>query len=111
MSSFVTERKKEKVVASVMEPIVIHSTENLLDLGGFLLQDGDGIELLIIGTWVSGILSRDRRGWYLQTSSQVGIRLKTGLVARLRSLTPQRVPWLPDDRHTEPSESVKTVDI
>ncbi len=78
-----------------MERIVMHQAEQALELGGFLLRDGDGIEILVLGTWLPGVLARDKRGWYLQTSSSIGLRLKTGLAARLRSLTPEQVPWLP----------------
>lgn len=92
--SFVTEiRSTKEAFQSVMERLVIHQIEDKLELNGFVLQNGDGIEILVLGTWLAGVVAHDKRGWYLETTPEIGIRLKTGLAARLGSLAPESVVW------------------
>jgi FixJ family two-component response regulator len=52
-------------------------------LDGQLLQDGANIEIRVFDAWIPGLIERDSGGWYLITHDQVGIRLHTGLPARM----------------------------
>ena len=70
-----------------MGQLIVHQKDGLLVLDGFLLQRGDRVVIRLIGSWVPGIIAHDQRGWYFLTSDQVGIRLQTGLFARLLSLS------------------------
>jgi len=81
-----------------MERIIIHSSDDILELNGFSLQNGDTIEILVLGTWLAGVVAHDKRGWYLQTSPGTGIRLKSGLVTRLGSLSPEPVFWVQESQ-------------
>ena len=66
---------------------MVHQQDGLLELDGFLLQPGDRAEIRVLGSWVPGIIARDKRGWYFLTSDQMGIRLQTGVLTRLHSLS------------------------
>jgi hypothetical protein len=57
-----------------------------LELNGRLLQLGDWIEIRIFGHWLPGKIAVDTSGWYLLTPDQIGIRLSTGITARLYEL-------------------------
>jgi Domain of unknown function (DUF5348) len=70
-----------------MGRLIVHQKDGLLELDGFLLQVGDRVEIRLIGSWVPGTIAHDRQGWYFLTPDQVGIRLQTGLFARLLSLS------------------------
>lgn len=75
-----------------MGQIVIHQKGDLLELSGFLLKVGDQIEILHLGTWLSGTIAHDQQGWYFRSfgnveSSKANIRLQTGLTARLTKLS------------------------
>lgn len=69
-----------------MGRLIYHQQYSLLELDDFLLQHGDRVEIRILGSWVPGIIAHDQHGWFFLTPEQVGIRLKTGLAARLVSL-------------------------
>lgn len=75
-----------------MGRLIYHQQYGLLELDGFLLQQGDQIEIRILGSWISGPVAHDQFGWYFLTPEQVGIRLRTGLNARLLSLTSESLP-------------------
>jgi Domain of unknown function (DUF5348) len=75
-----------------MGQLIIHEKDGLLELDGFLLQIGDQVEIRLIGAFVPGIIDHDQQGWYFLTRDRVGIRLQTGLLARLFSLSPQSLP-------------------
>ena len=62
------------------------SPQESIELDGFPLEAGDGIAILLLGSWVSGIIGHDERGWYLLTKERRGVRLQTGLMAYLLSL-------------------------
>jgi hypothetical protein len=75
-----------------MGQFIIHQEGNLLELSGFLLAVGDQVEILHLGTWLSGTIARDQQGWYFRslvdvTSEGANIRLQTGLTARLTELS------------------------
>lgn len=53
-----------------------------LQLHGRAVSDGDHLAILVIDSWVAGEVRQDQRGWYLLTSSRVGIRLSAGLTAK-----------------------------
>jgi len=72
-----------------MGQLIIHQKDDLLELDGFLLQVGDQVELRLIGVFVPGVIDRDQQGWYFLTKDRAGIRLQTGLIARLISLSPE----------------------
>jgi len=76
------------------EQLIMHQKDSLLELNGFLLQAGDQIAIRLIGTWVCGTIAHDQWGWYLLTRNDTGIRLQTGLSARLLSLSPDSLPLL-----------------
>jgi hypothetical protein len=82
-----------------MGQLIIHEEDGLLELDGFLLQIGDQVEIRLIGAFVPGIIAHDQRGWYFLTRERVGIRLQTGLLARLFSLSSQSEPWPVRLRH------------
>lgn len=69
-----------------MGRLIYHQQYGLLELDDFLLQHGDQVEILILGSWVSGIIAHDQNGWFFLTREKVGIRLRTGLAAHLLSL-------------------------
>jgi hypothetical protein len=75
-----------------MGQIIIHKKDGLLELDGFLLEAGDRVEIRLFGAFIPGIIAHDQRGWYFLTSDQVGIRLQTGLLARLSRLSSQSSP-------------------
>jgi hypothetical protein len=70
-----------------MGRIVLHQKDNLLELDSLFLHTGDRIECLLLGSWVAGEVAHDPQGWYLLTRDNVGIRLQTGLISRLLSLS------------------------
>jgi hypothetical protein len=70
-----------------MERLILYQKDELLELDGLLLHTGDRIEFLLLGSWVAGEIAHDPQGWYLVTRENVGIRLQTGLLARLLSLS------------------------
>lgn len=57
-------------------------TRSYLLLHGQVLHNGDPLAILVINSWVAGEVQQDHSGWYLLTSSRVGIRLSAGLTAR-----------------------------
>ena len=64
--------------------IITYSVDyHCLQLCRNLLYVGDRIEVRIVGYWIPGHVSRDISGWYLLTNDGVGIRLQTGLTARI----------------------------
>ena len=65
----------------------VRKKDSLLELDGFLLHVGDQVEIRLIGAFVPGTVDRDQQGWYFLTRDQVGVRLQTGMVARLLSLS------------------------
>ena len=76
-----------------MGQLIIHQRDGLLELDGFLLQSGDQTEIYLFGSWIPGTIAHDQRGWYFLTRDLVGIRLQTGLLARLRTLSSDSWPW------------------
>jgi hypothetical protein len=62
-----------------------------IELDGFPLEAGDGMALLLLGSWVSGSIAHDEHGWYLMAQEGWGIRLQTGLRARLLWLSSEIV--------------------
>jgi hypothetical protein len=72
--------------------LIIHQEGNLLELSGFLLEVGDQVEILHLGSWLLGTVAYDQQGWYFRSfgnveSSRANIRLQTGLIARLTELS------------------------
>lgn len=63
-----------------------------IELDGFPLEVGDGMAILLLDSWVSGRISYDEQGWYLMAQEGWGVRLQTGLSARLLSLSSEMVP-------------------
>jgi hypothetical protein len=70
-----------------MGQLYIHQKDGILELHGFSLRAGDHVEVFLIDAWVPGCVAHDQRGWYLLTSNHMGIRLRTGLTARLLLLS------------------------
>jgi hypothetical protein len=70
-----------------MGQLIVHQKDGLLELDGLLLQSDDQVEIRVIDSWVPGTIAHNQYGWYFLTSEQVGIRLQTGLLARLLSLS------------------------
>ena len=75
-----------------MGQLIIHQEGNLLELSGFLLEVGDQVEVLHLGSWLPGTIAHDQQGWYFQSfgyveSSRANIRLQTGLTACLTELS------------------------
>lgn len=69
---------------SVTTGILVYDGErNCLLLEGQVLQDGSRIEIRVFDAWIPGLIERDSGGWFLITHDQVGIRLHTGLPARM----------------------------
>ncbi|HEX4713500.1 MAG TPA: DUF5348 domain-containing protein [Ktedonobacteraceae bacterium] len=65
---------------------LIYSQERArLELDGRPLHCGDALEVCILGSWVSGVIARDRSGWYFITQGQSEVRLQAGLVVRIFS--------------------------
>lgn len=86
-----------------MERLIIHESDEILELNGFVLQNGDEVELGVLGSWIAGSVAHDQRGWYLRTSEHAGIRLRTGLAARILWLAPEPVFWQQGNQ-AEPEE-------
>jgi hypothetical protein len=84
-----------------MGQLIIHEKDGLLELDSFLLQTGDQVELRLLGAFVPGVIAHDQRGWYFLTRDRVGIRLQTGLLARLFSLSSQSLPLSVRLKHVE----------
>jgi hypothetical protein len=75
-----------------MGQLIIHQEGNLLELSGLLLKVGDQVEILHLGSWLSGTIAHDQQGWYFLTnrnveSSRADIRLQTGITACLTKLS------------------------
>ncbi len=71
-----------------MERLIIFEQDGTLELDGFPLQIGDWVQILISGSWISGSIVRDGLGgWHIQTGERTGMRLQTGFIARLLSLS------------------------
>lgn len=62
--------------------LLYHQEQNHFELNGIVLRPGNWIEIHLMGHWISGQLNQDFTGWYFITSDQVGIRLRSGLIAR-----------------------------
>jgi len=75
-----------------MGQLIVHQNEGLLELDGFLLQSGDRAEVRLVGSWIPGMIAHDQSGWYFLTRDEVGVRLRTGLLARLLSLSSEALP-------------------
>jgi hypothetical protein len=75
-----------------MGRLVLFQREGLLELDGLLLQIGDRVEIMLLGAFVPGMIAHNEQGWYFLTRERMGIRLQTGLVARLLELSPQSLP-------------------
>ena len=72
---------------SAIHQLIIHQQDDLIELDGFLLREGDRAEIRLVDSWVPGVIAHDDQlGWYFLTSGWVGVRLQTGFVARLISL-------------------------
>jgi hypothetical protein len=84
-----------------MGQLIVHEKDGLLELDGFLLHTGDQVEIRLIGAFVPGIIAHDQQGWYFLTRDRVGIRLQTGLLARLFSLSLQYEPLPVRLKHVE----------
>ncbi len=84
-----------------MGKLIVHEKDGLLELDGFLLQTGDQVEIRLLGAFVPGIIAHDQQGWYFLTRGRVGIRLQTGLLARLFSLSSQSEPSPVRLKHVE----------
>jgi hypothetical protein len=76
-----------------MGQLIVYQKDGLLELDGFLLQSDDQAEIYLFGSWIPGTIAHDQRGWYFLTRDHVGIRLQTGLPARLLSLSSEARPW------------------
>ncbi len=71
-----------------MGQLVIHPESHRLELSGFLLEVGDQVEILHLGSWLAGTLAHDQQGWYFQPfAKEAQIRLQTGVTARLTELS------------------------
>ena len=72
-----------------MGQFILHQEGDRLELSGILLKVGDQVEVLHLGSWLTGTVAHDQQGWYFQSlgDSRATIRLCTGLVARLTELT------------------------
>ena len=66
-----------------MGQFILHQEGDRLELSGILLKVGDQVEVLHLGSWLTGTVAHDQQGWYFLTTYKVGIRLQTGLLARL----------------------------
>lgn len=71
-----------------MERLLTSQAGERLELDGHPLQDGDALEVRIIGSWVPGIALHDLSGWSLLTRDQIPIRLQAGLVVRFAPHSP-----------------------
>ena len=69
-------------------PLIYHQEHKILELNGLALRYGERVEVRIMGHWISGQLSKDAKGWFLITSDKVEIRLRSGLTARLPTISP-----------------------
>lgn len=63
--------------------LIYNSVDNCLELNGYELRSDDNIEVTILGSWIPGRIAVDPHGWYLITQDHVGIRLRSGLSARI----------------------------
>jgi uncharacterized protein DUF5348 len=70
-----------------MGRLIIFQQDGILELDGFPLQIGDRVEILLLGSWVAGTIAHDEQGWYVVTREWLGIRLQTGVIACLLSLS------------------------
>jgi hypothetical protein len=71
-----------------MGQLIIFEQDGSLDLDGFPLQIGDRIQILLLGSWVSGSIARDELGgWHILTGERTSTRLQTGFTARLLALS------------------------
>ena len=62
--------------------LLYHQEQHYFELNGIVLGPENWIEIHVMGNWISGQINKDLTGWYLITSNQVGLRLRTGLAAR-----------------------------
>ena len=67
--------------------LIYHQEQNQLELNGIILRIGERVEIRVMGYWIPGQLRKDSEGWYLITSDQMGIRLRSGLVARFPEMS------------------------
>jgi hypothetical protein len=74
-----------------MGQLIIHHENGRLELDGLLLQRGDQVEILHLGTWLLGTIAHDQEGWYLlingnAAGESTSVRLQTGQMACLATL-------------------------
>jgi hypothetical protein len=79
--------EKRGYLKGYMGRLIIFQQDGILELDGFPLQIGDWVEILLLDSWVSGIIAHDEQGWYMMTRERLGLRLQTGVIACLLSLS------------------------
>src|SRR5260370_6775738 len=67
--------------------LIYHQEQDQLELNGIILRSGERMEIHVMGNWISGQLHKDSGGWYLITSDQMGIWLRSGLLARFAEVS------------------------
>lgn len=67
--------------------LIYNNESNCLTLEGRELKRGESIEIRVFGSWIPGQVAIDSGGWYLFTLDHVGIRLHSGLPARLNEMS------------------------
>ena len=93
--------KKRRYLKGCMERLIIFEQDGTLELDGFPLQIGDWIQIFSSDSWISGRIVRDRLGgWHIQTGERTGMRLQTGFIARLLSLSPETESQIAVRPHT-----------
>jgi hypothetical protein len=68
--------------------ITSHDEHQWLEISGSRLHLNEQIQIAVMGYWITGIIQQDTGGWYLLTDDEIGIRLRTGLRARLPLFPP-----------------------
>ncbi len=79
--------------------LLYHQEQNYLELNGIILRTGERVEIRVMGYWIPGRIHKDSEGWYLITSDQMGIRLRSGLVARFPEKSSSLIPQTEGHSH------------
>ena len=97
----IPEEKGGSYMSMFSGKLLYHQEQNHFELNGIVLRPGKWIEINLMGHWISGQLDKDFTGWYFITSDQVGIRLRSGLIARFAQV-PSSLLTEEEPHHPEP---------
>ncbi len=90
--------------------LLYHQEQHYFELNGIVLCPGMWIETHLMGHWICGQLNKDATGWYVITSAHMGIRLRSGFLARFAQVPSLLLAKEPPHRPESPKgEDLKLI--